>query len=68
MKESELPRSSSKQWNNKAIMEEVKELGEVGEEGYSTGRQVESEMRELSWSNKIHSEIELRVTDIIRSR
>ena len=65
MKESELPRSSSKQWNNKAIMEEVKELGE---EGYSTGRQVESEMRELSWSNQIHSEIELRVTDIIRSR
>ena len=68
MKESELPSSSSKQWNNKAIMEEVKELGEVGEEGYSTGRQEESEMRKLSWSNQIHSEIELRVTDIIRSR
>ena len=46
MNESELPRSSSKQGNNKAIMEEVNEVGEVGEvgeEGYSTDRRVDSD-------------------------
>ena len=68
MKESELPRSSSKQRNNKAIMEEVEEVGEVGEESYSSGRQVESEMREYLKSNQIHSEIKLIVTDFMKEQ
>ena len=41
-KDSELPRSSSKQGNNKAIMEEEKEVGR------RATPQIESEMRELS--------------------
>ena len=41
MKESELPRSSSKQGNNKAIMEEVKEVGTVGEVGRRAPPQID---------------------------
>ena len=55
----------SKQRSDNVIMEE-------GEEGYSTDRQVESEMMELSDKQslitiyrEIHSEIELRVTDFM---
>ena len=55
----------SKQRSDNVIMEE-------GEEGYSTDRQVESEMMELSDKQslitvfrEVHSEIELRVTDFM---
>ena len=65
LRERELLRLYSKQRSDNVIMEE-------GEEGYSTDRQVESEMMELSDKQslitvfrEVHSEIELRVTDFM---